>query len=730
MVSANGQRELSFSAARLQPCRSHKGNLFAQLLLHYPQLRHFSGLFSDTRYLCDKPLIPTSCFSPFLLVQRLALPGTTSCPHLGFGSTRIAVRVICRLVSASAPTSPVKLWRSLTEKGTETSVGAYTAGIMGRGSNIHIPPDGPPSPGPLYTDFFEQQVAKQRNNNYHSTSLRNMVATSVNRTALHPGGVQPGKGHTELEEELHEHAHIDYERVAIIANPSVAALYEDALVYETGTAITSSGALTAYSGAKTGRSPLDKRVVKEESSENEIWWGPVNKPMTPEVWRINRERAVDYLNTRNRIYVIDGFAGWDERYRISVRVVCARAYHALFMRNMLIRPSAEELQHFHPDYVIYNAGSFPANRFTEGMTSATSVAINFAEKEMVILGTEYAGEMKKGVFTILFYEMPVKHNVLTLHSSANEGQNGDVTVFFGLSGTGKTTLSADPKRALIGDDEHCWTDRGVFNIEGGCYAKCIGLSAEKEPDIFNAIRFGSVLENVVFDPISRVVNYDDSTLTENTRCAYPIEYIENAKIPCLSDNHPTNIILLTCDARGVLPPISKLTTEQTMFHFISGYTSKMAGTEDGVTEPQATFSSCFAQPFLALHPMRYARMLADKISQHKANAWLLNTGWVGAGATTGGKRCPLKYTRAILDAIHSGELAQAQYETYEVFNLHVPTSCPGVPDELLNPKNSWTATTSFSDEVNKLAKLFNENFQKYADQATKEVIEAGPVISQ
>ncbi|KAJ5089988.1 Phosphoenolpyruvate carboxykinase (ATP) [Penicillium argentinense] len=590
----------------------------------------------------------------------------------------------------------------------------------------YIPSERPASPGPLASDFFQQQVAKQRNNNYHSTSLRNMVATSVNRTALHPGGVQPGKGHTELEEELHETAHIDYDRVAIIANPAVPALYEDALVYETGTAITSSGALSAYSGAKTGRSPSDKRIVKEESSENQVWWGPVNKPMTPDVWRINRERAVDYLNTRNRIYVIDGFAGWDQRYRISVRVVCARAYHALFMRNMLIRPSKEELEHFHPDYVIYNAGSFPANRFTEGMTSATSVAINFADKEMVILGTEYAGEMKKGVFTVLFYEMPVKHNVLTLHSSANEGQNGDVTVFFGLSGTGKTTLSADPKRKLIGDDEHCWTDTGVFNIEGGCYAKCIGLSAEKEPDIFNAIQFGSVLENVVFDPISRVVDYDDSTLTENTRCAYPIEYIENAKIPCVSENHPTNIILLTCDARGVLPPISKLTPEQTMFHFISGYTSKMAGTEDGVTEPQATFSSCFAQPFLALHPMRYATMLAEKIQQHKANAWLLNTGWVGAGATTGGKRCPLKYTRAILDAIHSGELANAEYEVYDVFNLPVPKACPGVPNELLNPKNSWTATTSFKDEVNKLGNLFNENFKKYSDEATPEVLAAAP----
>ncbi|KAJ5928882.1 Phosphoenolpyruvate carboxykinase (ATP) [Penicillium verhagenii] len=555
-----------------------------------------------------------------------------------------------------------------------------------------------------------------------------MVATSVNRTALHPGGVQPSKGHTELEEELHETAHIDYDRVAIIANPAVPALYEDALVYETGTAITSSGALSAYSGAKTGRSPSDKRIVQEESSENEIWWGPVNKPMTPDVWRINRERAVDYLNTRNRIYVIDGFAGWDERYRISVRVVCARAYHALFMRNMLIRPSAEELKHFHPDYVIYNAGSFPANRFTEGMTSATSVAINFADKEMVILGTEYAGEMKKGVFTVLFYEMPVKHNVLTLHSSANEGENGDVTVFFGLSGTGKTTLSADPKRKLIGDDEHCWTDTGVFNIEGGCYAKCIGLTGEKEPDIFNAIKFGSVLENVVFDPISRVVDYDDVTLTENTRCAYPIEYIENAKIPCKTDSHPSNIILLTCDARGVLPPISKLTPEQAMFHFISGYTSKMAGTEDGITEPQATFSSCFAQPFLALHPMRYAHMLADKIKEHKADVWLLNTGWVGAGATTGGKRCPLQYTRAILDSIHSGHLATVEYETYDVFNLPVPKSCPGVPDSLLNPKTSWTASTPFVDEVSKLANLFNENFKKYSDQATPEVMAAAPRV--
>ncbi|SZF00092.1 unnamed protein product [Blumeria hordei] len=575
-----------------------------------------------------------------------------------------------------------------------------------------------------------------------------VISSGVNKTALHPGmrrdvydlnrilsplqsdiKSSPIKEHTRLEEELHDNAHIDYDRVAIVPNPSVAVLYEDALVYETGTAITSTGALTAYSGLKTGRSPQDKRIVKEPSSEDDIWWGPVNKPMTPEVWRINRERAIDYLNTRNRIYVVDGYAGWDQKYQIKVRIVCARAYHALFMRNMLIRPEREDLAQFQPDYTIYNAGSFPANRYTSGMTSATSIAINFADKEIVILGTEYAGEMKKGVFTILFYEMPVKYNVLTLHSSANEGKDGDVTLFFGLSGTGKTTLSADPLRALIGDDEHCWSENGIFNIEGGCYAKCLGLSVEKEPEIFGAIKFGAVLENVVFSAETRFVDYEDSTLTENTRCAYPIDHIVNAKIPCVSIDHPRNIILLTCDASGVLPPISKLNSAQVMFHFISGYTSKMTGTEDGVTEPQATFSACFAQPFLALHPMRYAEMLAEKIENHRANAWLLNTGWVGAAATSGGQRCPLKYTRAILSAIHSGELTKASYETYETFNLEVPTSCSGVPSNLLNPRNAWTAGgNSFGEEVARLGALFIKNFEKYSGEVSELVKSAGPKL--
>jgi len=440
-------------------------------------------------------------------------------------------------------------------------------------------------------------------------------SVSVNRTTLHPQGVKPHVSHSQIEEELHDKANIDYDHVDIQHNPSVASLYEDALVYESGSAITSAGALATSSGSKTGRSPQDKRIVDDPESTNDVWWGPVNKSMPETVWKINRERAIDYLNTRSRIYVFDGYAGWDPRYRIKVRVVCARAYHCLFMRNMLIRPTDEQLKTYGtPDFTIYNAGAFPANRYTTGMTSSTTVDINFKTQEMVILGTEYAGEMKKGIFTVMFYLMPIKHDVLTLHSSANEGINGDVTLFFGLSGTGKTTLSADPNRALIGDDEHCWSEHGVFNIEGGCYAKCIGLSAEKEPEIFNAIRFGSVLENVVFDPNSRVVDYDDSTLTENTRCAYPIDFIPNAKIPCISDSHPSNIILLTCDARGVLPPVSKLDNNQVMYHFISGYTFKMAGTEDGVTSPEATFSACFGQPFLVLHPTRYAQMLSENHS--------------------------------------------------------------------------------------------------------------------
>ncbi|SCU85213.1 LAME_0D00540g1_1 [Lachancea meyersii CBS 8951] len=520
------------------------------------------------------------------------------------------------------------------------------------------------------------------------------------------------------------------EVVTIRRNAPAALLYEDAL-RESRTTIASSGALIAFSGAKTGRSPRDKRIVDEPSSRDNIWWGPVNRKCSEKTWLVNRERAADYLRTRDHLYIVDAYAGWDPRYRIKIRVVCARAYHALFMTNMLIRPTAEELKNFgEPDFTIWNAGQFPANTHTDGMTSKTTIEINFAKMEMVILGTEYAGEMKKGIFTVMFYLMPINYNVLTLHSSANQGiKDNDVTLFFGLSGTGKTTLSADPARKLIGDDEHCWSDHGVFNIEGGCYAKCIGLSEAKEPEIFQAIRFGSVLENVGYDPLTREVDYDDCEITENTRCAYPIDFIPSAKIPCLANEHPKNIVLLTCDASGVLPPVSKLTPAQVMYHFISGYTSKVAGTEEGVTEPEATFSSCFGQPFLALHPLKYATMLADKMQQHSANAWLVNTGWTGASFVAGGQRCPLKYTRAILDAIHDGSLANSEFESLPTFNLQVPLHVNNVPDNLLNPEKNWSdGKAHYQKAVRTLAHLFASNFTKYAEQATTEVLTAGPLI--
>ncbi|KAI9143012.1 ATP-utilizing phosphoenolpyruvate carboxykinase [Paraphysoderma sedebokerense] len=531
----------------------------------------------------------------------------------------------------------------------------------------------------------------------------------------------------EVKDALHKEAGIDYSK-EIKRNISVAQLYEDALKYEEGTYLSSNGALITSSGSKTGRSPKDKRIVEEETSSNDVWWGPVNFKMSEHVFMINRERAVDYLNTRSRLYVFDGFAGWDPKYRIKVRVVCARAYHALFMRNMLIRPTEEELENFgHPDFTIFNAGQFPANRLTTGMSSTTSVSVNFKKREMVILGTQYAGEMKKGIFTVMHYFMP-KQGVLSLHSSANEGPNGDVSLFFGLSGTGKTTLSADVHRNLIGDDEHCWSDNGIFNIEGGCYAKCIDLSAEKEPEIYNAIRFGSVLENVIFHPGSREVDYHDSSLTENTRCAYPIEYIPNAKLPAMG-GHPKNIILLTCDAFGVLPPVAKLSSAQAMYHFISGYTAKIAGTEEGVTEPQATFSACFGQPFLVWHPTKYASMLAQKMKEHAADAWLVNTGWNG-GKYGVGKRISLKYSRAIIDAIHSGELSKAEYEDYPIFGLKIPKAVTGVPSEVLHPKKSWLGSPEDYDKTTKsLATLFIENFKLYQDQATEEVKAAGPKLN-
>ena len=509
-------------------------------------------------------------------------------------------------------------------------------------------------------------------------------------------------------------------------NLSPAALYTEAIREDPQCDIADTGALVALSGEKTGRSPKDKRVVEHPDSKDEIWWGAVNVPIDNETFETNRERAIDYLNTRERLYVVDAFAGWDEKYRAKIRIICTRPYHALFMHIMLIRPTRDELQNFGtPDVVIYNAGEFPANRRTKGMTSKTSVDLSLERREFVILGTEYAGEMKKGVFTMMNYFAP-KRGILSMHCSATaDKQTGRSSLLFGLSGTGKTTLSADPQRLLIGDDEHCWSDNGIFNIEGGCYAKAIDLTPEAEPEIFQALRFGAVLENVVFDPQTHQVDYHDTSITQNTRGAYPIEFIRNAKIPCVA-GHPTDVIFLTCDAFGVLPPVSKLSPAQAMYHFISGYTAKVAGTEMGVTEPQATFSPCFGGPFLVWQPAKYGELLAAKMQKHKANAWLVNTGWSG-GAYGTGARMKLKLTRAIISAIHSGELAAAATARDPVFGFDVPTACPNVPAEVLTPRNTWADKASFDATAKKLAGLFRDNFAKYESGASAEVRAAGPI---
>jgi len=509
----------------------------------------------------------------------------------------------------------------------------------------------------------------------------------------------------------------------IIRNAVAAKLYEHSLEYG-GAQITASGAISTRSAEKTGRSPKDKRIVEDADTKDDIWWGDVNIPLSTDSFASNYDRALEFLNGRPRLYVMDGFAGWDPEYRIKVRIICARAYHALFMNNMLIRPTAEELADFgEPDYVIYNSGEQSANPETPGVSSETCVSLNFETGQFVILGTQYAGEMKKGIFTIMHYLMP-KRGVFSMHCSANEGPNKDVSLFFGLSGTGKTTLSADSARQLIGDDEHCWSDNGIFNIEGGCYAKCINLSADNEPEIYNAIRFGTILENTIQDPETRISDYTDSSITENTRACYPIEYIPNAKIPCLG-SHPKNIILLTCDAFGVLPPVAKLTPEQAMYHFINGYTAKVAGTEMGVTEPQATFSACFGAAFLVWHPTKYAEMLAARIKEFGSDAWLVNTGWSG-GAYGVGKRMSLKHTRAIIDGIHSGELAATDTVTEPVFGLSIPISCTNCPSEVLVPKQTWADGDQYDQMAAKLTELFHDNFSNYADQASDAIKAAGP----
>lgn len=491
-------------------------------------------------------------------------------------------------------------------------------------------------------------------------------------------------------------------------NLSVPELIEKALAGK-GSRLTATGALTVETGKYTGRSPKDRFIVDEPSVHDKIDWGPVNRPFPPEKFHRLYNDVLAYLQDKE-LFVFDGFAGADEKYRLHIRVINEFAWHNLFAHQLFIHPTVHALERHRPEFTVISAPGFEADPAVHGTNSEAFIIINFSEKVILIGGTHYAGEIKKSVFSVMNYLLPQK-NVLSMHCSANQGKEGDVALFFGLSGTGKTTLSADPNRFLIGDDEHGWTERGIFNIEGGCYAKCINLSEEKEPDIYRAIRFGSVLENVVVDEQTRVADYDDGSLTENTRAAYPIHYISNALIPGIAQ-HPNVIIFLTADAFGVLPPIAKLTKEQAMYHFLSGYTSKLAGTERGVTEPEATFSACFGAPFLPLNPSVYAEMLGQKIDEHGVRVYLVNTGWSGGPYGTG-KRMNLDYTRAMVTAALNGELERQEFVPHPVFGVAVPKYCPGVPAEVLDPRETWADKEAYDRQAQKLAQLFVENFSKF-----------------
>jgi phosphoenolpyruvate carboxykinase (ATP) len=504
-------------------------------------------------------------------------------------------------------------------------------------------------------------------------------------------------------------------------NLSTPELYE--VIARRGEGIYSAhGALIVDTGEHTGRAAKDKAIVREPSSEDKVFWGEVNKEFPQEKFDRLRDRMMRHADGRD-LFVQDTYAGADPRYRLPVRVVTELAWHSLFARTMFINDDAGAEKHT-PEFTIVNFPSFKADPSVDGTRAETFILMDFAQRLVLIGGTSYAGETKKSVFTILNYLLP-QRGVMSMHCSANVGQAGDVAVFFGLSGTGKTTLSADPERRLIGDDEHGWSDDGVFNFEGGCYAKVIKLSAEAEPDIYRTTRmFGTIMENVAYDPQTRVPDLDDASKTENTRAAYPLTSIPNI-VPEGYAGHPSNIIMLTADAFGVLPPVARLTPEQAMYHFLSGYTAKVAGTERGVTEPQATFSTCFGAPFMVLHPGVYAKLLGERIEQHKAACWLVNTGWSG-GPYGEGSRMSIKYTRAMIRAILNGSLAQVETRPDPVFGVHVPVSVPGVPDDVLTPRNTWKDPEAYDRKAKDLAARFNENFKKYEAGVTDAVRAAAP----
>ncbi len=482
-----------------------------------------------------------------------------------------------------------------------------------------------------------------------------------------------------------------------------------------------SGALRVTTGKNTGRSPNDKFIVDEPEISDQIWWGEINRPFKPEAFERLHQKAVSHVRNRP-LYIFDGFAGTDPEYRLAIRVVNEVPWHNLFAHQLFVRPTEEELKGHRPEFTVLSVPNCKANPEEDGTNSDVFILVSLTRKLILIGGSHYAGEIKKSIFTVMNYLMPHR-DVLPMHCSANIGEQGDVALFFGLSGTGKTTLSADPKRRLIGDDEHGWSDSGVFNFEGGCYAKCIKLSPELEPQIWEAIRFGSVIENVTFQGDTNKVDYDSSEITENTRVAYPVEFIPGAVIPGVG-GHPRTVIFLTADAFGVLPPISRLTREQAMYHFISGYTSKVAGTEKGITEPQTTFSPCFGAPFLPLQPSRYAEMLGQRVERHEADVYLVNTGWT-AGPYGEGHRMKLIYTRAMVTAALTGDLKEVDFEPHPVFQVEIPKTCPDIPSEILDPKNTWKDKDAYDRTAKELARRFAENAEGFSEVAP-EILSAGP----
>jgi len=506
---------------------------------------------------------------------------------------------------------------------------------------------------------------------------------------------------------------------------SPAALYEESIRRNEGL-VSEHGVLAVQTGQHTGRSANDKFVVQEPGSEKDIWWGKINVPCTPEKFDALHKRLCDYLSDKD-VFVQDCFVGNDKEHRLPIRAINEYAWHSLFARNMFVTATVDERANHVPEFTVINAPNFTADPAIDGTNSGTFIVVSFAKKLIIIGGSSYAGETKKSIFSIMNYLMP-KKGVLPMHSSANIGPNGNSTVFFGLSGTGKTTLSADAERTLIGDDEHGWSDTGLFNFEGGCYAKVINLSQEAEPEIYATTKnFGTVLENVVIDEDTRIIDLDDNKLTENTRGSYPIGQIPNASSDGLG-GHPTNIVFLTCDAFGVLPPVAKLTTAQAMYHFINGYTAKVAGTEKGVTEPTPNFSPCYGGPFLPLHPQRYAELLGQKIKQHGVNVWMINTGWTG-GPYGVGERMSIKHTRAIVNAALDGKLENAPTEQHPIFGVAVPTVCPGVPDDVLDPRNTWPDKGKYDEQAKMLAAKFNDNFEKYAEVVSDDIRSAGPLAA-